>query len=462
MANPCADHDHFDAVVVGGGAAGVMTAFHLLQDADPAARHAIVEPRAVLGEGIAYATRFPEHVLNVVAANMSLHDDDRGHFVRYLQADAQRDPDIGTHFVARNRYGHYLRDSLDGLPARRQLQHVREMVQDLEPVQAGYQLVLASGRRLTATHVILATGNEARRLPLPTAAIHAAPRVAEAWDYDAVRRLEGDVCVIGSGLSMADVVASLADRGHGGHIHVLSRHGLLPRAHVADVVAGPADAIDQLMPLSLRPRVRQLRVLAAAAARAGRPWQEVMDALRPHGQRLWGSLDAADQARFLRHVVRHWDIHRHRVAPQVASSIERLRASGQLQVHAGNLVALRGDGAAVDVEYRPRGSRRQQRLCVSCVVNATGFETRLGHSSNPLLQNLLRRGLVRPGPHGLGVDSDAAGAVLDARGVPVDSLRVVGSPRIGTLWESVAIPELRGQARMAAQAVSASAALRES
>ncbi|HBN52526.1 MAG TPA: pyridine nucleotide-disulfide oxidoreductase, partial [Stenotrophomonas sp.] len=57
------------------------------------------------------------------------------------------------------------------------------------------------------------------------------------------------------------------------------------------------------------------------------------------------------------------------------------------------------------------------------------------------------------GPHGIGIDTAADGSLLDADGVADPRVQVVGSLRIGRLWESLAIPELRGQAAQAAAAV---------
>jgi uncharacterized NAD(P)/FAD-binding protein YdhS len=58
---------------------------------------------------------------------------------------------------------------------------------------------------------------------------------------------------------------------------------------------------------------------------------------------------------------------------------------------------------------------------------------------------------VLPGPHGIGIASEEQGRFLDARGVADPRLFVLGAMRIGTLWESIAIPELRGQARAIAE-----------
>ena len=49
-----------------------------------------------------------------------------------------------------------------------------------------------------------------------------------------------------------------------------------------------------------------------------------------------------------------------------------------------------------------------------------------------------------------GLDTDADAALLRADGSAHARLHAIGSLRIGTLWESLAIPELRVQAQAAA------------
>jgi uncharacterized NAD(P)/FAD-binding protein YdhS len=73
-------------------------------------------------------------------------------------------------------------------------------------------------------------------------------------------------------------------------------------------------------------------------------------------------------------------------------------------------------------------------------------ETLVDLQPDTLLGALRARGRVLPGPHGIGIASEEPGRVLDARGVADPGLFVLGALRIGTLWESIAIPELRGQA----------------
>src|SRR5262249_10138596 len=157
-------------------------------------------------------------------------------------------------------------------------------------------------------------------LPLAVEAIRGRPRIVNAWDYAGVRAIErdADLCIVGSGLSMVDAMVSLAENWHRGRITVVSRHGLMPLSHA---IAGPhAGDVEILLAIrGVRQRLHTLRSWANAQLAEERPWQWVMDRLREHGAELWTSLAEAEQRRFLRHAVRYWDIHRHRIAPAVAA-----------------------------------------------------------------------------------------------------------------------------------------------
>ncbi len=445
--------------MVGGGAAGVLVAIRLLMDGPPREPLAIVEPDAVLARGAAYSTDREEHLLNVPAGRMSAIAEQPGHFVEFLARDGAGDPaTLADSFARRRDYGRYLRHTLESLAAQGAPLHLRERAIDIERHDGGYRVLLASGATVSARKVVLAVGNAPRRLPAYLQ--HPGMRLAEAWDYGAVQGIAADaaVCILGSGLSMVDAVLSLAARGHRGPIQVISRHGLMPLPHAAP---GPhhGEGVDALLDLGTRARLRALRRTVAAAVSAGEPWQWSFDRLRPHGQTLWRTLDERQRRRFLRHAVRYWDIHRHRIAPQVADVLARLRASGQLQVHAGRLRSVvPAQGGGSDLHFRPRHAHREQTLRADWIVNATGVETNIDLRPGSLLGALRERGLVLPGPLGLGLASSGIGHVLDRRGEPDPALYVLGALRIGDLWESIAIPELRGQAREIAGDILASEA----
>nr|WP_306175550.1 MULTISPECIES: FAD/NAD(P)-binding protein [unclassified Stenotrophomonas] len=449
-------HRQCDLAIVGGGAAGALVALHALRSATRAVHIALFEPASVLAQGIAYATPWPEHLLNVPAGKMSGLPEASEDFIDYLQQvdafPALSREALAAEYVPRRFYATYLQARLEqaqaASPAR--LSVVHEAVIGLQPASNTRHLSLANGEQWQARQVVLACGNSMRPLPVPGAEALPPGKVVDAWDYDGVRLLagDGDLAIIGSGLSMADSVVALANAGHRGRIHVLSRHALLPLAHAH----GGAATFDPqpLLAMPLRQKLRALRGHARDAVAQGLPWQSVMDRIRALGQALWLSLEAADQRRFLRHVVRYWDVHRHRIAEQVEAQVDALEQSGQLQRHRARLdTVLVLDGTLQVHAHGADGGLAP--LQVSALINATGVETRAIAMRNPLVQQLLANGHARPGPHGLGLDTSVAHAeLLGANGQPHPDVQVVGSLRIGTLWESLAIPELRVQAQQAA------------
>jgi uncharacterized NAD(P)/FAD-binding protein YdhS len=56
--------------------------------------------------------------------------------------------------------------------------------------------------------------------------------------------------------------------------------------------------------------------------------------------------------------------------------------------------------------------------------------------ARPLPQQLLARGLIRPGPLALGIAAQADGAVLDADGLPASRLFAMGPPLRGMWWKA--------------------------
>src|SRR5690606_40535546 len=73
-----------DLLIIGGGAAGVMTAIHALRQADRPLGIVLVECSARLAEGIAYGTTAPEHRLNVPVRRMSAFVDQPDDFLQFM------------------------------------------------------------------------------------------------------------------------------------------------------------------------------------------------------------------------------------------------------------------------------------------------------------------------------------------------------------------------------------------
>lgn len=436
----------FDVAIVGGGASGTLLAIQLLRRAPPGWRVLLVDRAGDFARGIAYRTQDESHVLNVPAARMSALPDEEGHFLTWLQ---KHEPSAGPDtYAPRRLYGDYLSELLSetehaatGVTLERRQAEVRE----LEDVEAGVRLHFASGPSLTARRVVLALGNPPpQALPVSRAA---AGRVWQSpWPLEADwPPLTASVLLVGAGLTAIDWVVALSARGHRGPLHILSRHGLLPNAH-REVSVPPLDFSH--LPLG---RVRPLlRALRAASTHSQRDWRAAIDGLRPHAQEVWTAFDEEERRRFGRHLRTRWEVHRHRLAPVVAARVASLRASDQLQIHAGRLAGISRRGTRLEVRFQPRGKARAERLEVDFVVNCTGPA---GDTTEPdaLVSALLKTGRARAGSLGLGLAADARGALLDDRGQSNPRLWTLGPVRRGDSWESTAVPDIRLQAAALAE-----------
>ena len=136
--------------------------------------------------------------------------------------------------------------------------------------------------------------------------------------------------------------------------------------------------------------------------------------------------------------------------------MKRWKLKGVIQ---GGLSRLPGGVALNDLLQRTMGGRKdladhvRSKIHADWIVNATGVETNIDLRPGELMHALRERGRVLPGRQGIGIASTGPGQVLDAHGRPDPRLRVIGALRIGDLWESIAIPELRMQARQIAEAL---------
>ena len=315
---------------------------------------------------------------------------------------------------------------------------------------------LNSGATLTADRVVLALGNLPPKNPTVADPVFYQSRryIRSAWTASELSDLPADapVLLIGSGLTAIDTILTLQQQGHQGKIQLVSRRGLLPQSHQSHPLPTAFDRLDwDATPKTVRSLLRQVRQTVDAAIAQGGDWWQVLDALRPQTQALWQQLSPTEQRRFLRHLRPYWDVHRHRLAPAIAQTIDRLRESGQLQLVAGRIQAYQEDAEGVNVVIRPRGSRDSVSLRSHLVVNCTGSESDYRKVAQPLIQNLLAEGLSRPDRLSLGLDVDATGALISATGRTSDWLYTLGSPQKGRLWETTAVPELREQASQLAQ-----------
>jgi uncharacterized NAD(P)/FAD-binding protein YdhS len=171
----------------------------------------------------------------------------------------------------------------------------------------------------------------------------------------------------------------------------------------------------------------------------------VIDSLRPFTEQIWQSLPGQERKRFLRHARPYWEVHRHRIAPEIGGLIGYQLLNGHIRPHAGRITSYQEDEGGVDLTYLDRKSGNEQALRVDRVINCTGPETDCRRLDNPLLTSLLNQQLARPDALFLGLDNSRDGALIDTHGRASEILYAVGPARKGSLWETTAVPEIRDE-----------------
>ena len=434
--------------VIGGGFSGTMAAIQLARVLQADQPILLCERGTAFGTGVAYSTALPGHLLNVRAANMSAFASDPAHFDAWISAGGPED-DVHAHrteaglFASRGTYGRYLKSILYEALRRGnnpgQLRLLPDEIVDCARTADGFELVSGSGRRYRARAVVLATGH------VPPAPSPDRRYVTDPWMPGAVEGLErtAPVLVLGTGLTMVDIVLSLRQHGFAGPIIALSRRGALAQPH-QPTTPWPMPAFSAEERGSVRLLMRRLRAEAKAARRHGADWRAVVDSIRPITAEIWRGWSKPERRRFLRHARRWWDVHRHRMAPPNAAAIEAAIADGSLSVLAGRVTGMRFDVDAVRVAYQT-GAGTTEALAVQRVIAATGFESAV-RTRDRLMQRLIEAGLVRLDALGFGIEVTENLEVVGADGAVVPNLWALGPIVRGMFWECIAVPDIRQQA----------------
>ncbi|HXG99759.1 MAG TPA: FAD/NAD(P)-binding protein, partial [Sphingomicrobium sp.] len=375
------------------------------------------------------------HLLNVPAAKMSAWAGAPDHFAESVAKHFAPEA-----FVPRARYGAYLQDIL----AEAQANGLVEVVESaavsaaVSAVRSGdcWRVRLEDGREVGARVLILAQGNQPPEPMAVAAGISSEWFVNNPWRGEAAAAVGrvagsgGSALILGTGLTMVDMVLSLDAAGHSGRIVALSRRGQVPRAH-ADFTPVPVAASD----LPMGDLLALWRWLRERAAIIG--WRAAVDGLRPHNREIWRGLSAEQQRQFLRHARPWWDVHRHRIAPQIAERLRGMVAEGRLEIVAGRLRSMCEDGAGLTVEIARRGGEsREEQFAVA--FNCTGPLGAMARTRDPLLRQMIDDGLIAIDQLGMGIAVDEG-----SRAGP--GLWALGPLTKGVFWEIVAVPDIREQ-----------------
>jgi uncharacterized NAD(P)/FAD-binding protein YdhS len=440
--------------IVGAGFCGTVTAIKLLQQAHGEPLRILLIDRERHGRGTAYADHSSySYLLNVPAGRMSAFSSEPLDFLRYAQRAL---PNVtADDFLPRILYGQYLEEKLSlaerAASSHVSLERVRGTVRSVQVWRPSHTFILGfeDGHEMTATEVVLALGNP------PPAALPGTDQMREAshlvadnpWCDSGTSSHDGTVLMVGTGLTMADIVASTVQIGHRpARMYAISRHGLVPPRQTAFRHSHSEFDPQPLLraaSVSMRQLVHLVRQISRDTERRGGDWREAVTFVRSVAPKLWARLPDSERKRFLRHVRAYWDIHRHRLPPSTRAAVDELRTAHRLIIRAGKILQLEPTGNQVRVIWRPRGQEESAVLVVDRVINCTGPDYRCTASRDPLVRDLIANGLIQPDALGIGLRTAPNGGLVNLFGRATRGLYYIGPMLRADHWEATAVQELR-------------------
>lgn len=250
--------------------------------------------------------------------------------------------------------------------------------------------------------------------------------------------------LIGSGLTMVDVLLNARREGFAGEATILSRRGQIPREHAAKGVVPKEMALPKTK--SLARLTASIRIACEAAEAYGTPWQAVINGLRPTISAIWQGLDPTEQSRFLRHVRPFWDTHRHRLPPEIYRQLHLELEQGRSSLLRARVLGVQRSGTGFAVNLRRHGASKGETLTADLAFDCRGHKPDI---RAPFVGSLIEQGLARADPHNLGLAVNPDGQLLGARDMPMPGLYALGPLCQGSLWEMTAVPEIVRQVDLA-------------
>ncbi len=437
--------------LVGAGFSGIVTTLELVQQAQKPMDIILFDPSPYAGFGVAYATDCPLHLLNVPVERMGAWHSHPEHFFTWLQKKPHKWRSLHpsfTHldiqkgiYVPRMIYGSYLQDlcaDSEALASQKSITITwnRESVVDVDPSADGFTLITASGSPIEAQGLVIGVGvpwtNQlAQNTDLKNHPGYLATPWPQLTNMEQARSLvqtKATIGLIGSGLTMLDVLATLKSVDFSGKVILVSRKGRLPLPH--SYAKWPSKQFPA--PSDFPTTAKELFHKVRQDCQQAQDWRHILDALRPITPTLWMRLPPPEQKKFLRHLLSIWNCHRHRVAPEALAIVDFFKSQDRIAFAKTKAVGLQAHGQQVDI-LTPQGP-----ICVDLAVNCTGPDFRIAKHPCLLIQNILKRNLAMPDVLGYGFR-------VEARETLSKRLFAVGTLLFGTYFETIAVPEIRRQ-----------------
>jgi len=457
--------------ILGGGFSGTALSSELIRKTPGELSLTLIEQSNHLAQGTAFSTSCPKHLLNVSAINMGALADSPDNFYQWLMYNEDEwralDPTYQSlpfgpnHFMPRKIYGHYLKILLEKtqkLAKERghRFEIINDQAQDITRDVEGKLAVAFSSRELLQTDkLVLACGikttKELTNLPITDECIH------DIWGCDP-KQIEEQISlstdnsvtvIIGTGLTMVDMVTTLIDLKYRGKIVALSRHGFLPRVHCC-AASSYIDFEQEMIFATTLPKKIACFIKKIDEYGIDRV-PDLIDSLRPYTIKLWQQLSTREHKSFMRHLFSKWNIYRHRIPPESNFLLQKLISENRLTIVTGTFLAAKKTPAGyIEIDYHFHNEATVHQMQADFLYNCTGPDYKLNHSPHPLIHRLLHKGWISKDALGLGISCTNN---LQCKGPLRESLFAMGALLFGERFETTSVPYIRTHAQIICNAI---------
>ena len=439
---------NFDWIIVGAGFSATAIVYYLSQQNFKTAKRALIlEAKFEPARGLAYSAPSAAHLLNVPVRGMSIDCNQELHFLEWCKKSGYTFE--ANNFAPRQIYGAYLQDCLMQAQSKNSNLHVElanGCVTNVFKSEDGCTSIkLADGKTFTTQAVVIAIGNS------PASPDGERTLLKTPWEKDDLMqasKLE-EVTIIGTSLTAVDTVLALENLQFKGRYTLLSRRGLLPKAHNLESLAVRPEIQQRLKAVLTTGALSERSANFRKLIKEGQDWQSLFNALRPFTSDIWQSLNLKSKQSFLRHLRPYWDAHRHRIPNESLESILQLQSQGHLRLIAGRIQEINNKNAKIEISVKRRKS--SQTIEADAAFDCRGIWGNVTRHPSLLIQNLLTSGLAVSDPLGLGFCTAKDGALVSRTGQSNNNIFTLGTFRRGELWETTAVREVREQAYQIAQ-----------
>lgn len=428
--------------IVGGGMSGTLTVLNLIKQSKSPLKIIWLDAKNQFCKGLAYSTSEEQHLLNVRANNMSLFVDEPTHFVDWLKQTDSRFS--SSDFVPRKLFGEYVQHTFDVLQKTNSFVSIIQLAEEVIDIKKNdAEFEVKTTQTYKVQKLVLAFGNflPAHPRTISKEFIASENYFQNAFQSTIIQRAitKKNITIIGSGLTMIDVLISLHHYSYTGKINIISPHAYIPQAHIENPLPSVKPFIEESKTYGLLELLSLVNQQLKKAKKEGLNPHSVIDVMRPHLQFIWMNFTLNEKQQFLNHLRHKWGVARHRAPGQSMAVFKQLQSSGRITLIKGRIIDIKSIESEFEIHYTD-SKINQQIINTEFIINCTGPESNYLQIPSLLVQNLLKNQFFVPDSLNYGLNADKNGKISP-------NVYTLGPPLKGILWESTAVPEIRLQAK---------------